>query len=198
MATSALILLATLGTALAQPWGKALGLGSTKCSPFPMLLLGRSTIGSKAADFKNISGQFFEIEWEGLTPTGTTGRQTVPGATRNTTVPTTEGTYDVVETLARYDQYPDGTFAMYFDLGNAPIPFQNGQGTFGGYWVTFETAYTGTSETFVSWKINSCFTGSPFNFTELKEGSLANAVKILSSQGQLHGQTFPATTNDVA
>lgn len=23
-----------------------------------------------------------------------------------------------VRQLARYDQYPDGTFAMYFDLGN--------------------------------------------------------------------------------
>lgn len=73
MTTSALVLLASLGTALAQPWGKPWGWGQAvaplspcyysadlcDCVPGTSFAVSHTTqtIGSKTADFKNVSGQ---------------------------------------------------------------------------------------------------------------------------------------------
>ncbi|KAI4161561.1 MAG: hypothetical protein L6R39_000051 [Caloplaca ligustica] len=122
-----------------------------------------TTIGAAAKDVTALTSDFFFTDWLGLVPYAHSGPNNKPGSTRSSTLQTTEGSYNITERLTKLNKYPDGSFIQRFEQlsSTLPVEYYSKNGSFQGYWITFQTERVFQYETAVVSSVYSCATGHP-------------------------------------
>ena len=96
---------------------------------------------------------------------------------------------DTHNQLDSFQTLPDGSYIARFSQFNVPLEYGTGNGTFSGYWITFDAEYTAEYETALKWDIYACFTGTPFNFGVVHVNALNALLKVMDTAGLVKGNT---------
>ncbi|CAF9921508.1 MAG: hypothetical protein HETSPECPRED_004570 [Heterodermia speciosa] len=146
-------------------------------------------LGVSAKDFSTYTSSFYDIAWQGVTNLTRNGPDKTVGATRTYQAPTSVGTLTFTEKLDSFQTLPDGSYIARFSQFNVPLEYGTGNGTFSGYWITFDAEYTAEYETALKWDIYACFTGTPFNFGVVHVNALNALLKVMDTAGLVKGNT---------
>ncbi|KAL8921866.1 MAG: hypothetical protein Q9172_003799 [Xanthocarpia lactea] len=122
-----------------------------------------TVIGAAAEDVTALTSDFFETAWLGLVPFAQSGPNNRPGSTRSSTLQTAAGVYNITEKLTKLSSLPDGAFIQRFEQlkSTLPLEYYAKNGSFQGYWITFQTESVFQYETVVVSSVYSCATGHP-------------------------------------
>lgn len=104
-----------------------------------------------------------DTAWLGLVPYAYTGSGSKVGSTRSSTLAITEGVYNVTEKLTKLTFLPNGAFIQRFEQlkSTLPLEYYAKNGSFQGYWITFETKSVFEYETAIVSSVYTCATGHP-------------------------------------
>jgi hypothetical protein len=91
--------------------------------------------------------------------------------------------------LDSFQANSDGSYIARFSQFNTPIEYDSGNGSFSGYWITFDAEYAAKYETTLKWSVYACFTGHPFNFAEGHTYALNGLLATMGAAGLVKGNT---------
>lgn len=152
----------------------------------------------------------YNIAWQGITNLTRNGPDKTVGATRTYLAPTSVGTltftekvrsfpiilssiclssFDMHDQLDSFQALPDGSYVARFSQFNTPIEYGTGNGSFSGYWITFDAEYAAEYETALTWSIYACFTGFPYNFGVIHVRALKDLLAVMDKAGLVKGNT---------
>lgn len=72
---------------------------------------------------------------------------------------------------------------------NSPLEYAAGNGSFSGYWITFDAEYAAEYETALKWSVYACFTGHPFDFGPGHVSALNGLLATMKEAGLVKGNT---------
>ncbi|KAL8760704.1 MAG: hypothetical protein Q9184_003127 [Pyrenodesmia sp. 2 TL-2023] len=155
-----------------------------------------AVIGAAAQDVTALASDFINTAWLGLVPYAYTGSGNKVGSTRSSTLSTTEGVYNVTEKLTKLTSLPNGAFIQRFEQlkSTLPLEYYAKNGSFQGYWITFETKSVFQYETAIVSSVYTCATGHPLDFGAFMRSAWANATDVLTKQGKAPGESIAPYT----
>ncbi|KAL8687718.1 MAG: hypothetical protein Q9218_006190 [Villophora microphyllina] len=155
-----------------------------------------AVIGAAAKDVTALTSDFFYTAWLGLVPYANSGPDNKVGSTRSSTLYTAEGVYNITEELTKRSLLPNGAFIQRFELlkSTLPVEYSGKNGSFDGYWITFQTESVFQYETAVVSSVYSCATGHPLDFGAFMRSAWGNATDVLTKQGKAPGQSIKPQT----
>ena len=144
----------------------------------------------------------YNVAWQGITNVTKSGPDNAVGSLR--TFP--EGTLSITEQvrscknfllglsdsdefkqLDSFQSLDDGSYLARFSQYNVPVEYPSGNGSYSGYWITFDAEYAAEYETNLKWEIYACFTGHPFDFAESHSSDLNNLLATMQKAGLVKG-----------
>ncbi|KAI1310895.1 hypothetical protein F5Y03DRAFT_9305 [Xylaria venustula] len=151
-------------------------------------------IGASASDVGSVVNDFFDPSWAGLEPWTVQGPDNVPLLSiRGVNESTLVGDYTFEDRLTFILTYPDGSFEQRFEQRGI-VPYQSGNGSFSGLWVTLKGTRIFQNETLVRYSSYSCQTGHPQDPARFRERALNNVTTILQGVGKLYGISTSASS----
>ncbi|MCJ1312672.1 hypothetical protein MMC25_006348 [Agyrium rufum] len=148
-----------------------------------------AVLGVSAKDFYRYTADFYDVAWQGITNITKNGPDNQVGTTRTYVAPTSVGTLTFTEKLDSFQSRPDGSYVARISQGTIPIEYDTGNGSFSGYWITFDAQAVAPRETWLDWSIYACFTGTPFDFGEQHNYVLSNLLASMKKAGLVKGNT---------
>ena len=83
----------------------------------------------------------------------------------------------------------DGSYRARFALFNPPIEYPTGNGSYSGYWITFDAEYVAQYETALKWQNYACFTGHPIDYASAHASALKGLLATMGKAGLVKGNT---------
>ena len=97
--------------------------------------------------------------------------------------------FDTRHQLDSFQTRPDGSYLARISQFNTPVEYGTKNGSFAGYWITFDAEYAAPYETVVKWSIYTCFTGNPIPYGVLHVDALKRLLAVMDKAGLVKGNS---------